>query len=222
MLAPPGVYTVRLERGDPAAPEVLGSHSLQVIRDPRSAGTAAELAEQQDVLASLWQEVDRAARWINEIEWLRRQLQDQRARLSALIEEAEEAENRDEEAANLRSLVDGSEQLEEQLMDFEGNFFDLRLTGAGQDSLRWKRLLYSRMTYLAWGIAKTDHRPTDAQREVYDLYRGQMEAHGERWQGLRQEVHDFNGRLTAAGLGGLLLGSEPGTSSTDGDESAGG
>ena len=38
--------------------------------------------------------------------------------------------------------------MDDNLKEIEGVFFDLRLTGARQDNLRWRRLLYGRIAYL--------------------------------------------------------------------------
>lgn len=203
LLAPPGTYTVRLEAGGQSFEQ-----SLEVLRDPRSAGTARDLERQGDVLDELWTLIDRAARWINEIEWVRRQLRDRRERFVELAEQSAVLD----EVDSLEALGAASEELEEKLIELEGRFFDLRLTGTGQDSLRWKRLLYSRMIYLAYGIAKTDHRPTDAQQEVFELYHSQMTDHGERFEALRAEVAAFSDRVQREGHGGIQLGGVPGSS----------
>lgn len=195
-LMPPGSYTVRLEVAGQTFDQ-----PLEVLRDPHSAGSDEDLDRQSEVLAELWTMIDRAARWINELEWARRQLQDQRDRFADLAEQTTVLD----EVEALESLSAASEALEERLMELEGRFFDLRLTGAGQDSLRWKRFLYSRMLYLVWGIAKTDHRPTDAQIEVFELYQRQMADHGERFQALSDEVAAFARRLSEEGRGGIRL-----------------
>lgn len=90
-----------------------------------------------------------------------------------------------------------------------GHFFDLRLTGgsARQDSLRWPRRLYSKLTSLFGYIAQSDFPPTDQQLEVFGLYREQLAEHRKTLQDLREgEIADFNAALRQAGFGGLITG----------------
>ena len=186
LLMPPGRYTVRLEVGDSTHTQV-----LDVLPDPQSPGSSEDLETQMTVLLELYDLVDEAARWINAIEQTRKQFLG--------------LENRLGDQEDLEEVKTAAGELEERLQKFEGEFFDLRLTGAGQDSLRWKRLLYSRMTYLAWGIARSDHRPTDSQMEVFQLYRERMGELRPRFADLQGEVEALADRLAEAGVGAVAL-----------------
>ncbi|MGH9465711.1 MAG: hypothetical protein ACRD0X_08680, partial [Thermoanaerobaculia bacterium] len=66
--------------------------------------------------------------------------------------------------------------LETELEALEGHFFDLRLTSAAQDTLRWRRLLYARLTVLAQKIGATDLAPTEPQRAVARLLLDELAA----------------------------------------------
>jgi hypothetical protein len=49
-----------------------------------------------------------------------------------------------------------------------------RLTGQGQDTVRWPPKLISKINYLANGIGSGDFQPTTQHREVYALLKAQL------------------------------------------------
>ncbi len=182
VLVPPGTYTVRLHRGDEVQ-----SQPLEVLIDPVAAGGEQAIARQTEALASLHRATNQVVAIINEIEWLRRQLQDLVARLGAADKWPEVAK----EAGTL----------EEKLKTLEGELFDLRLTGAGQDMLRWPRKLYGRLTYLADYVDKTDHAPTASQLALLVRLEGEVAKVVERMDALRAgPVAEFNRKLPGQGF----------------------
>ena len=131
--------------------------------------------------------IQRATRVIEEIEVTRKQLDDLLSRL------AEEGQTGEMQEAIL--------SVGRKLRDLEGQFFDVRLTGARQDILWWPRKLYSKMTILLGVIQQSDFRPTDQQLEVYELYKTQLEGiEGERDRLRSEEIADLNRRLNRRGL----------------------
>ena len=52
---------------------------------------------------------------------------------------------------------------------------------AGQDSLRWPRRLYSRLTYLARSVGQADTRPTDQQAAVWEMLSSRLAAQEDRF-----------------------------------------
>ncbi len=185
-LQPPGVYTIQLVRDE----VVLSSRELTVLADPASGASAEDLAEQTRLLTALEKLIVEAAGTINQMESVRRQLLDLETTWSRL------------EREDLAELTAEAPRLERAVAEVEGVFFDLRLTGARQDTLRWKRLLYSRLTYLARRVGQSDHRPTDAQRGVFAELERQMSAVRERWTGLlANDLEAFNRDAARAGLG---------------------
>ncbi len=188
ILAPPGRYTVELLVGE----EPVASAALQVLADPSTGGGEADLAAQLEVLRPLRDLVAEAAAMINDLEWLRKQTGD----LRATWEETAPAAER--EASDLAGAF---VSLEEQLATLEGHFFDLRLTGASQDTLRWPRLLYARLTALARRIARTDHPPTEQQAAVYEVLAAEMAERRATFARLvGEEVPAFNKLAAQSGL----------------------
>ena len=205
LLVAPGTYTIRWTLDDTVLEQ-----PLEVRKDPSSAGTEADIAEQMTILEDLRSMVAGAAEQINEIEWWRHQIDGLEDRLedrrSADEDGAPTTEAGDtEEAGDLvDTILEQAAALDSELRDAEGVFFDLRLTGAGQDSLRWKRLLYAQLGYLTWFLGGSDFPPTDAQRAVFHELEAAYDATVETMAELRAAVDDFNRALREAGLDGLI------------------
>ncbi len=184
ILAPPGRYAVRLTIGDSAQEQ-----PLVVLKDPGSAGNEADIAAQHDVVRNLYGMVNEAAELINEIEAIRVQLDGLGARLISV--DAPERET-------LRAAASAANEL---VRDIEGELFDLRNTGTGQDGLRWRRLLYARLGSLARGIMSSDQRPTDQQVAVFGLLRDQWGALEARFENAAiPAIRSLNDDLVAAGI----------------------
>ena len=185
-LQPAGSYTIELALDG----EVLDSGELTVHLDPLTTADADELAAQTELLIALEDRIATAAETINEMESVRRQLLD-----------LEDAWGRIE-PGEATELAAEAKRLERAVAAEESVFFDLRLTGARQDTLRWKRLLYARLTYLARRVARSDHRPTDAQRAVFEELDRQLAAATGSWSAFQTgELAALNRRATEAGLG---------------------
>ena len=200
LLAAPGEYQVELEVGDQVQ-----RHPLEVRIDPQSAGLTTELQQQMEALHILRALIHRAAEMINEVEWTRQRIGELTAR--PLTDQGAPDE-----------VVVAMADLDDALQAFEGVFFDLRLGEAGQESLRWKRLLYSKLGYLAWGIGRSDRRPTDAQLEVLKLYQARMTEQEERFQALQQQAASLDALLASHGVALISLGSGDGVTATNDGE----
>ena len=182
----PGTYTVRLTVDGEAASEA----SLDVLADPNTTATAEDLRQQFELTETLVDLAERSAMLIDEAEWLRAQLIDLDTRLSALDLESDseaadseddaedengssDSENEGDESTSLTAAIDA---LDEAIREVEGRFFDLRLTNAGQDTLRWKRLIWAKLGQLTWHVQSGDFAPTASQREVAALLAERIEA----------------------------------------------
>ena len=193
LLVPPGAYTVRLTLG-----EMELTRELRVFKDPNSEGSVADIQAQMPVLEDLYDAADRSANLINEIEWIRVQLGGLRDRL-----DADDWEDRE-------SILEPASELEDLFKEIEGEFFDLRHTGTGQDGLRWKRLLNARIGSLARSIAGSDHRPTDQHVALAEVLMAQVAELEARFQALvADELAAFNSMLRERGVPNVLVGGEP-------------
>ncbi|MEM8964459.1 MAG: sialidase [Acidobacteriota bacterium] len=190
LLEPPGSYTVRVTVKNEDDGETVIEQKLDVVKDPHSAGTLADIAAQRDLMKRLWDLSDRAATIINEIEVYRLQIDQLEARLG------------DRESAT--EVLEAVTTLDEELKEIESLFFDLRLTGAWQDTLRWERRLYARISYLAGYSSGSDFGPTDSQLQVAALLTDELVDVERRFDETRGKVSTLNEQLVAAGLGGLV------------------
>ena len=166
ILLPPGNYTVKLL----VAGQEL-SQPLIVKKDPNSGGTDADIAAQNAMMLELWKDIDTAARMINQIEVLRSQLEKV-------------------DVPAVKSAVDG---FDKKLIEIEENLIQRKLTGQGQDAVRWPPKLLTKINYLANGLASGDFGPTKQQREVQALLKQQLAEQKQRMdEVLKQDLPAFN------------------------------
>ena len=187
VLAKPGRYTVHMKIADSEQ-----TREMRLLQDPNSIVTAAELDEQFALTKAIESSVSDTARLINEIESLREQLLGLGQRL--------ERHSRAEERSS--TLIDETEGALEAL---EAQLFDLRLTGAAQDTLRWGRRLYARLVYLGGRVQKSDHPPTDAQRQVHEELSTQLDEAQDQLRLITStQISQLNEHLTSQGVGGIV------------------
>ena len=86
-------------------------------------------------------------------------------------------------------------------MGVEQTIVDLRLTGRGQDEVRWPVQLGGQISYLAGGIGSSDFTPTTQQRAVNEILVKQMrETRQALEQLMNKDLKAFNDLLRARGL----------------------
>jgi len=151
---PPGVYTVKLTAGDRSV-----TQKLVVKKDPHSAGTESDIQAQTKIMLEIYDKLDLVADLINQIEWIRKQIYD----LKDLLNKREE----------MQSVINAADALDEKLIDIEGFFFSMGLTGLG-DALRWPDKFYVKLRFLANDIGKSDFAPTRQQIEVHEMFTEQL------------------------------------------------
>ena len=149
VLVRPGTYTVKLTVGGQDL-----TQQLIVKKDPNSGGTENDIFAQTAMLDDLWIDLDYASRMVNQIEFIRSQFS-QLATAPAAVKSAADA-------------------LDKKLIEIEEKLIQRKLTGQGQDTVRWPPKLLSKLNYLASGLASSDFGPTKQQREVHFLFKGQI------------------------------------------------
>jgi photosystem II stability/assembly factor-like uncharacterized protein len=187
MLQPPGTYTVTLEVDGRTL-----SQPLRVLKDPSSEGTEADIRAQVALAETIRRDHDLAAEAINRIEWLRRQLAD----LAPILEEQGDA----------RDLLQAGDSLVRRLIAVEEDLIQLRLTGTGQDGVRYPAKVSERLRYLLGNVATADFRPTDQHGEVHVVLKRQLEAaRAALDEILRTDVPAFNRRLQQRNLPAVII-----------------
>jgi photosystem II stability/assembly factor-like uncharacterized protein len=157
VLMPPGRYTVKL-----AVDGQTFTQPLDVLKDPNTTVTDADIRASNMLLTTMQNDMNATTDMLNTIENVR-------AQIEALAA-----------PADVRSSADS---VEKKFMSVEGNIVDLRMTGHGQDEVRYPVKLGGQLNYLAGGISASDFTPTAQQREVD--------------QGLAKDVKDTRAALQA-------------------------
>lgn len=153
----PGTYTLRLTVGD-----TVQNQSLEVLKDPHSEGSLADIREQVTLSLRLEEEFNRLVDAIQKIEWIRKQTDD--LLLSVHGTAAENA---------IKSQID---LMDEGIISVENRFIDVELAGGREDSFRNPMRLYGRYLELMHELdSSSDYAPTSQQRQVADLLRDRLE-----------------------------------------------
>ncbi|MCG6955901.1 MAG: glycosyl hydrolase [Gemmatimonadetes bacterium] len=157
-LVVPGTYQVRV---DVAGQEL--TTSVQVLKDPHSAGTLADIQAQVALSLQLRGDLNRVGGMIDRLEWVRAQVEQSLKMLQG-----------DSTATALHEAADA---FRDKLLDVEGRLFDVHLTGAREDAFRNPMKLYGRLSALASDVGSNgaDFPPTDQQNGVHDVLRQRLE-----------------------------------------------
>lgn len=178
ILMPPGRYTVRLLVGDQ-----VHEQPLTVLKDPHSAGSEADIDAQVAFLREVRADFVEAGKAVDRVEAIRVQL----ATLARFAED--------------EALADAISALEEKLVALQMEMVDLRLTGQGQDGVRFEAKLLQKLAYLTGGISVADFPPTDQELEVKSRLQEMLREHQSALDALMEgEVADLNRMLRARGM----------------------
>jgi len=191
ILAPPGTYTVKLtvDGKDYTQP-------LKVLKDPHSNGTEGDIQIQTKLMTSLTDTMNHVVDAVNDIESLRAQLLDLRSAVGT-----------DEKAASVRTAAD---QLGAKLVEIEDHLIQLKLTGRGQDDVRFPPELAPKIAYLAAEVENGDFQPTTQEVAVHDELKEQAATYRQRLSLLLQkDLADFNGLLRQRNIPNVIPSPNP-------------
>jgi photosystem II stability/assembly factor-like uncharacterized protein len=152
ILAPPGTYSVQIA----AAGQQL-RQPLTILKDPNSGGSAEEIATQTAFMADVTTDLNAAVDMINALEVVRSQVGVIKASLAG-----------DSAVKDVRAA---SDSIDRKLLDVEEQLMQMRVTGRGQDIVRWPMQVAEKLIYLAGSAAGSDHPPAAQHREVQQLLR---------------------------------------------------
>jgi hypothetical protein len=179
VLMPPGRYTVKLTANGQSS-----TQPLDVLRDPNQAETVADIKASSDALLALQRDHKAAADMLGTIENVRAQL--------------EALGNQSTAAADIRQAGD---TLEHKFMTVESQLLDLRLTGRGQDEVRYPVQAAGQISWLASGIGASDFTPTSQQREVQGILAQRIrDTRSTLDRLLQRDLASFNTMLVSKGI----------------------
>lgn len=183
-LVPPGTYTINLT-ADGQNQKV----QLNVIKDPHSLGTMDDIKAQTDLILKMRTDLNKLAEMVNTIEAIRKQLQD----LGALVKDNK----------NVSSAISNQSK---KLMEIEGKLVQLKITGNGQDAVRWPPQIGEKLDYLASAVATADFKPTDSQNEVYNLLHDQLTTKASEYDKyMKGDFATFTKMLQEQGVGAIVI-----------------
>jgi hypothetical protein len=180
-VAVPGSYTVRMRVADGTAE----SQSFNVVKDPRSKATQADLDAQFAFLVKVRDETSKANDAVKLVRNLRSQIADRTKNLPADKKAAFESE---------------AKSLEETLSDAEKMLYQTQ-NRSGQDPLNYPIRLNNKIAALAGVAASADARPTNQTLEVYRILSAQIDTQVTKIKSaVSSSLPKLNQQLTAAGL----------------------
>lgn len=188
LLAAPGRYTVRLRV---AGQEV--TQPLELRKDPNAPGTDQDVRVQTELAGELSSALDSVVDMVNTIEAVKVQL----ATLKAVAKD-----NKEVGAA--------ADSLEQKFVAVEEQLTQVRVTGRGQDLIRYPAKTGEKLVYLIGDIGSTDNAPTASQREVGGVLKQRARAaKDELDRVIQRDLEQFNKMLRDKGLGGIFARVEP-------------
>ncbi len=190
-LAPPGEYTILLKVGNKTY-----SKKLKVLKDPHSTGNLEDIDEQVKLSLKIRKDFKSLANLIDNLEWMRRQLNLLTKRL-------------DTQGPGIDEVIEAADSLKSGLTDVEGQLFDIHLTGAREDAFRNPMRLYGRYSALNSDVTEksADFQPTDQQQEVFTVLHKRLLKVQEQFDQFKMgQLNTFNLLLSKHHLSGIISG----------------
>lgn len=183
----PGTYTVRLTVGEEEF-----TRQLTVLKDPRSAGTQADIEAQVALQLQIRADINTASGMINDIEWMKKQLND----LTAVM--GQDGDN--------DSIVEAAKTLYQKLQAVEDKILQPIAAEGDSKSFRYPNLLYSKLSVLGGDLASSvDFAPNAQQREVYQVLKSQLiQYQTELGEVVDSDVAAFNRLVRERDLAGVV------------------
>ncbi|MDX2184561.1 MAG: hypothetical protein SFW08_11330 [Gemmatimonadaceae bacterium] len=146
-LVMPGRYTVRLTAGGKTL-----TAPIEVRKDPNAPGDLKTLELQGLVTKAIRADLERTVGMVNQLEQIRAQLVALKATNAA--------------DSSAKALRDDADALDKKLAALEAVLFQTRITGRGQDLIRWPMRIAEQLVYLGQSVTSQDIAPTDPQQQV--------------------------------------------------------
>ena len=187
IMQPPGKYNVSVVSGG-----VSSTKELEVIKDPHSEGTLGDIKMQNELVGKIYNDLNVTTEYVNTIESVRRQLLDLN---SVLI------------GGNMSDdLIKEVDDLENKFLDLEKKLLQLKITGKGQDGVRYEKMIGEKLSYLAQNVQISDFRPADSYYEVYELLHKRLEEVGVQLETLvSNDLNEFVEKMNEKGINTIVL-----------------
>ena len=168
------------------------SQPLTVLKDPNQRETDADILASTNLLKSIQTDMNMAAEILSTSE-------SARAQILALGDQIRS------QAANVRPLADSVAQ---KFLAIGSNVVDPRMTGRGQDEVRYPVKIGGQLNWLAGGVSASDFAPASQQRDVAGILAKETKDTRDALQRLiAGDLARLNAQLRAKGLKTIDLGS---------------
>ena len=166
--------------------------SLEVIKDPHSEGTIEDIMLQNELMEKIYEDLNLVAYYINSIEIVRRQLLD----LKAMLKNTNQKEE-------LIGIVD---TLESEFLNVEKQLIQLKVTGTGQDDVRFEKMIGEKLAYLGGNVPIADFKPSNSYYEVYKLLNTRLKNVGVQFDTLKNEkLKETTDKLKEKGIDMIIM-----------------
>ena len=189
-VAAPGKYTVRLTVDGESY-----TQPLEIVRDPRSTGSDADIADQVKLQLRIRNDIDSASGMVNQIEWMRKQLDDVQRMMRA-----------DRTKAGLLASV---EDMNQKMENVEYKLLSKALTTSDDKYFISAYKIYFNLIWLNGEVGTgagdvaggADYGPTDTARNLLDMVEKDLAAAKADYRTLMdKDVPAFNKSLAANGM----------------------
>jgi len=189
-LVAPGNYTIKLKVGDKEF-----TQTLEVKKDPRSAGTVEDIKEQVKMQVEIREDLNTVSDMINQLEWMRKQLYDLRDLLKA--------GGKSVEAGTLTAI----DEFDKKLRSVEDELLQPILAEGDSKSFRSPQKLYGKLSVLAGDVANSvDFAPNKQQREVHAVLKERLANEKSRFEELvKTDLAAFNDFLKKKNISGIIF-----------------
>ena len=168
IMSPPGTYNITLKSGQNSM-----TKTLKIIKDPNSEGTLEDIYLQNELVTKIYADLNITISHINSIEVIRRQLLDLKAMLN--------------NSNSKKEFVQMVDKLENQFLEIEKQLIQLKITGTGQDGVRYQKMLVEKLRYLAANVQISDFKPADSYLEVYEILKGRLNSISQKFEKLKTD-----------------------------------
>ncbi|PWH11465.1 sialidase [Bacteroidetes bacterium SCGC AAA795-G10] len=168
IMSPPGTYNITLKSGANSM-----TKTLKVMKDPNSEGTLEDINLQNELVTKIYADLNSTISHINSIEVIRRQLLDLKAMLK--------------NSSSKKEFVQMVDKLENQFLEIEKQLIQLKITGTGQDGVRYQKMLVEKLRYLAANVQISDFKPADSYMEVYEILKGRLNSIAQKFEKLKTD-----------------------------------
>jgi len=165
-VAVPGQYQVKLTVGGQSQ-----TAPFEVKLDPRVKVSAADLAQQFDMLMQLHEQINNVYDAVNQIQDVRSQVAGLKRRLP--------------ENASTKPVAASADELEKKLVALRDQLINLTIS-ANEDSLAYPPQIDARLAYLAMDVSTADSAPTEAEQLQFEKLKRQSGELQSRWDDLQR------------------------------------